>query len=308
MLRSAVNLAMTMALLVADTLRGDTPLWQQRMRCPQLLLLRGVFGCLAILCYTESLAQLPLAIALTISRLHPILGGVFSSVMLGERFRLPPIVVGLAGVALVATAKDGGGDHGQETALPVYGVALALGAAVFTAAAFTAVRALQRRGERPLFIVMAFNALGFGMSALRIWAVGGLHGDGIRLRQLLLPSPALAWILIAALAMQGAQLCLTRLLALQPTAQGSTSSFLVLAWGLALSVLAGEELPSGTALTGCVCICAPQMYYSWRVSDAGHAAEAGVADDETDAVDEGGDEGAAVLASASAAVKHVKTA
>ena len=127
MVRSAVNLTMTMALLVADAIHGGVPLWQQRMRCPRLLLLRGIFGCLAILCYTESLAQLPLAIALTISRLHPILGGIFSSAMLGERFRLPPIVVGLAGVALVATAKDGGGDHGHETALPAYGVVLAPG-------------------------------------------------------------------------------------------------------------------------------------------------------------------------------------
>ena len=56
-------------------------------RNPRLLLLRGLFGSSAMLCYTRALALLPTANALIISRFHPFLGGVFSSLFLGERFR-----------------------------------------------------------------------------------------------------------------------------------------------------------------------------------------------------------------------------
>ena len=56
-------------------------------RNPRLLILRGLFGSSAMLCYTRALALLPTANALIISRFHPFLGGVFSSLFLGERFR-----------------------------------------------------------------------------------------------------------------------------------------------------------------------------------------------------------------------------
>ena len=56
-------------------------------RNPRLLILRGLFGSSAMLCYTRALALLPTANALIISRFHPFLGGVFSFLFLGERFR-----------------------------------------------------------------------------------------------------------------------------------------------------------------------------------------------------------------------------
>lgn len=251
LLRSSLNLCMTIALLLSSAMRGSMSVTKLlRPGHPLLLLTRGVVGSLAIVCYTESLARLPLTIALTISRLHPFLGGLLSAALLGEPFRasqLPPIVIGMAGVCLVATSKDSGG--GDKTPSAV-GVALALAAAAFTAAAFTAVRALHKRGEQPILVILAFNFVGCVMSAIKIfWAEGGDDGrNRLRVTSALAWTPhseeestggrasaiaaktGLLWIFAAAATMQAAQHSLTRLLALQPTAQGATSSFLTLAW------------------------------------------------------------------------------
>ena len=314
LLRSVLNLLVTLAALLVPVARAHAAAaWRGgprgalarrssssavariKTRSPALLLLRGAFGCAAILCYTEALATLPTANALILSRVHPLIGGLLSAALLGEPFaaqQMAPIVAGLCGVALVAQPSP---------EAPLLGSALALAAAVFTAAAFTAVRALQRRGENTLLIMLSFNGMGaLGSAALLAWRLagsggnGGAGGDaaaaaaeaaagaaaggggwgqwlshamdatGLRAGN----EEALGWVLWAAATMQVAQHCMTKLLALQPTAQSSTSSFLIAAWGVAIAALTGESVPSQRALAGCFLICAPQCV-QWRASDIG---------------------------------------
>ena len=124
-------------------------------RRPGMLVIRGLFGSLALTCFYFSLVHLPLADATVIQYTNPIFTAVLAAWVLGERMPARSAVfvaTSLAGVILVARPSFLGGT--SATIDPVH-VAIALLGALSSASAYVMVRRL-RGIDHPLVIVLYF--------------------------------------------------------------------------------------------------------------------------------------------------------
>ena len=122
---------------------------------PGMLVVRGLFGSLALTCFYFSLVHLPLADATVIQYTNPIFTAVLAAWILGERMPASAVVfvaTSLVGVLLVARPSFLGG--GSATIDPVH-VAIALLGALSSASAYVMVRRL-RGIDHPLVIVLYF--------------------------------------------------------------------------------------------------------------------------------------------------------
>jgi len=246
-IRSFVNMIFTLFSIIMErgALRGS------HVRNPALLCARGIFGSIAIYLYYESLRALPAAVALFISRFHPVISGTLSNIFLGEPFTAKHatcIASCLLGVLLVSLTNTAGGTA-AAVAEHTQGVVFALSAAVATACAFTCARALNRTKHHKLLIISSFHVCGFLLASVSIF----------RLQTFVTPTAAeLGWLCVSAIFMQVAQMSITTLFLLQCTVDASLASFLVSAWGLFWAFVLGETVPSPMQCVGCLLICAPQ--------------------------------------------------
>ena len=121
----------------------------------RLLLLRGICGSIALLCFFEAITALPLASATVLQYTYPTFTAGAAWLLLGERLRRRigiAVVLGWIGVVLVIQPDWlGVGPDG----LAVQPVMAALGGAVFTALAYVCVRHLSAK-EHPLLIILYF--------------------------------------------------------------------------------------------------------------------------------------------------------
>ena len=120
-----------------------------------MLVVRGLFGSLALTCFYFSLVHLPLADATVIQYTNPIFTAVLAAWVLGERMPARAVVfvaTSLAGVLLVARPSFLGG---ASTSIDPLHVAIALLGALSSASAYVMVRRL-RGIDHPLVIVLYF--------------------------------------------------------------------------------------------------------------------------------------------------------
>ena len=167
--RSAVSLVLSILMLRQAGLEP----WGSRRG---LLVLRGVIGTAALLCVFGALTQLPLAPATVLQYLQPTFTALLAWLLLRERVGMRVLlgaVLGLLAVALLSSPQELAGLLGplaepllghREVPLPLGGVLLALGGALFSACAYVSVRALGR-SEHPLVIVFYFPLVGLVMTA-----------------------------------------------------------------------------------------------------------------------------------------------
>ena len=123
-----------------------------------LLLLRGLCGSLALLCFFEAITVLPLASATVLQYTYPTFTALAAAVFLGERLRrsiVLAVLLGWGGIMLVA--QPDWLSRGMTT-LPMTAIVIALGGAVFTALAYVCVRRLSST-EHPLVIILYFPML-----------------------------------------------------------------------------------------------------------------------------------------------------
>jgi drug/metabolite transporter (DMT)-like permease len=130
---------------------------------PDLILMRGLFGGVAVLCYFLAIEHTTVGIATLLNYTSPIFSGLFSILFIGERIRakvLIPLPFALAGIALVVRAHAQPGD--------ILGVGrwelLGLLSAILSGAAVTAMRA-ARRGENSWSVYGSFCLLGLLVTA-----------------------------------------------------------------------------------------------------------------------------------------------
>lgn len=128
-----------------------------------LLLYRGFFGGLAVLCYFVAIEHIPVGVATLLNYTSPIFSGIFSMLFLRETISprvLIPMPIALAGVFLVVHANARPGD--------VLGFGLwelvGLGSALASGVAVTAMRA-ARRGENSWAVYTSFCLLGTLLTA-----------------------------------------------------------------------------------------------------------------------------------------------
>lgn len=199
---------------------------------PWLLGLRGLVGFAALLCTFHAIALLPLADASVILLTQPIWTAVAATFFLREHAGAKVWLgsaLALGGVLLVAKPQalfGGGAEH-----LDVLGVVLALVAALLSAGAYVAVRAL-RRSDHPVIVVLWFALVATPASAPLVIA------------EPVVPAPWLWLVLLGiGLTVQGAQLLMTRALHREPAGRVAAVGYLQVVYGFIFgAALFGEAI------------------------------------------------------------------
>lgn len=140
--RSIISLVLSLGFLIP---RRISPWGNNR----KLLVLRGVFGMMALSLFFVTLQELPLASAVTIQYLSPIFTSIFAIFLLGERMRPRKwvfISIAFAGVVLLK-----GFDERVSTVYFLLGILSAL----FAGGAYNCIR-LLRNIDHPVVVVFYF--------------------------------------------------------------------------------------------------------------------------------------------------------
>ena len=208
---------------------------------PRALLLRGLFGTLALLCFYYTLVTIPFAESVVLQHLNPIFAALLAAVLLRERIgaRLAvATVLCLAGVLAITRPVTlfGGSDPAHD--LPALGLAAGLAGAVCSSLVFVLIRSIGSR-EDPLVIVFYFPLVTVPVVlplALAAWVW---------------PTP-LEWLTLVGvgIATQLAQVHMTRGLALEPAGRASSILYLQVALAALWRALFFEEIPDLFTLIG----------------------------------------------------------
>jgi len=148
LVRSLVSIGLTG---LAMRISRVSPLGQNR----RLLLVRGLCGSVALLCFFQAIAQLPLASATVLQYTYPTFTAIAAWLLLGETLRRRialAVVVGWIGVICVIQPPWIGAGL---TGLALMPALVAVAGALFTALAYVSVRRLSRT-EHPLVIILYF--------------------------------------------------------------------------------------------------------------------------------------------------------
>ncbi|BBM69494.1 DMT family transporter [Rhodothermus marinus] len=205
-----------------------------------LLILRGVVGFVSLSCLYFALTRLPLADTLVLQHTSPVFTTLLAALWLKEpigRREIAGILLSLLGVVLVARPGFLFGTH--TAGLDPLGVAAAMGAAIFSAGAYTIVREL-RRTEHPLTIVFYFPLVS---------TIGSLP---MALPTAVWPSP-LDWLVVVAgvgLSAQIAQVWMTRGLAEEQAGRAVAMNYLQVVFGALWGLLFFREIPTPLSLLG----------------------------------------------------------
>src|SRR3954462_11952048 len=127
-----------------------------------LILLRGFFGGLAVMCYFMAIQHINVGVATLLNYTAPIWSGIFSMLFIGEKFSarvLIPLPIALAGVFLVVHAHAAPGDVLGFGRWELIGALSAVASGV----AVTAIRA-ARRSENSWSVYASFCLLGMFVS------------------------------------------------------------------------------------------------------------------------------------------------
>ena len=148
LVRSLVSIGLTGA---AMRISGVSPLGVNR----RLLVIRGLCGSMALLCFFEAITSLPLASATVLQYTYPTFTAAAAWFLLRERLRRRialAVVLGWVGVICVIQPPwIGAGLEG----LPLIPALLGVAGALFTALAYVSVRRLAST-EHPLVIILYF--------------------------------------------------------------------------------------------------------------------------------------------------------
>lgn len=215
-------------------------LWGNRK---DLLILRGVFGCGALLCFFWSLIRLPLAEATVLFYMSPGFAAIIAAIWLREKLALREIIgflASLVGVVLITQPSFLFGDSLNSHHLPSSGVGL-LGA-LLAAIAFVTVRKL-RHTDHGLVIVFYFPFVSILM-CLPLVAF-----------EATIPTP-MEWLLLIGIGIltQVAQICLTRSLHMETTARAMSVSYVQIVFAIGWGVLIFAELPNPVSMLGMVLV------------------------------------------------------
>lgn len=208
----------------------------------KLLMVRGIFGFLALSAFYHSIVNLPLADATVIQYTNPVWAGVLAVPILGERLRrreLVSVVVSMIGVLVMMRPSFlfGGG-----TALDPVTVAIGLAGAVCSATAYVTVRKLGST-EHASVIVFYFSLISI-FAALPTALPGALW-----------PTPA-EWLVLLGIGVstQLGQMAITNGLRLERAGRATATGYLQIVFAGAWGILFFSELPDWGTLAGAMLI------------------------------------------------------
>ena len=205
---------------------------------PRMLLVRGLFGSVALICFYFSLVHLPLADATVIQYTNPVFTAVLAVWILGER--MPPVAVALVAASLVGVlmvARPGFLGGGAEAIEPLH-VAIALVGAVGSAAAYVTVR-LLRDTDHPLVVVFYFPLVTVPLTLP--FVIAGWTWP-----------TAWEWVVLLGVgaSTQIAQVYMTRGLQLETAGRATSVGYLQIVFAAAWGLMVFGEMPDAWSIAG----------------------------------------------------------
>lgn len=219
-------------------------LWRLRLRPvgsrPGLLLLRGVFGSSALICFYLAVVHLPLAEATVLQQTSPLYTALLAAWLLRERLELRVVVAILAcfcGVLLIAEPSWLTGEAAAH-ALDWRYVLVGFGGSFLSACAYVTVRTLGRT-EDPNVVVFWFPVVTVTVSA------------PFALAQWTWPDAA-GWALLVAIGIvtQLGQMAMTRGFARAPAGKAAMVGYLQIVVAAVFGAVFFDAWPDGWSLAG----------------------------------------------------------
>jgi len=243
--RAVVTLILSLAWLA----RSRVPVRGKR---PGLLLLRGMTGTVALMCFYYSLTELPLADSTIIQYTNPLLTALLAGAVLRERMEPWQWIAAsfsLAGILLVA--QPGWLTGADEPRLPWFPVMIAFIGSVMSAVSYIIVRELRKTDE-PMLIVAWFPFVAVPAVLPLVW-MDPHWPEGWQ------------WLLMAGIgvATQAGQIAMTRALHAETASRATGMSYVQIAfafgWGL---VIFGESI-RWSSVVGALLIVAGTVGMGW---------------------------------------------
>ncbi len=220
--------------------RADLRPWGTRKL---LLVIRGLIGFSALLCFFVAVTRLPLADVTVIHFTNPVFTAMLAAIMLGESMRRREVVglaLSIAGVALVARPSFLFGPWAGD--LDRIAVLIAFSASILSAGAYTTIRKL-RETEHYLVIVFYF-ALVSTIAAVPL-AIG----------KLVWPTPLELLLLLGiGIVTQTAQVFLTKGLARERAGRAMSVSYIQVVFAATWGAIFFADIPGALSLAGAVLI------------------------------------------------------
>ncbi len=207
---------------------------------PGLLLLRGLFGSTALICFYAAVVHLPLAEATVIQQTSPLFTALLAAWLLQERLQarvLGSIALCLCGVILIARPAAVFG-AGLAPDFPWQFAFVGVLGAVLSSFAYVTVRSLGRH-HHPLVVVFYFPVVTVPLSApfaLTDWAP--LDGAGLGL------------LIAIGVVTQFGQIALTKGLSRAPAGRATAVGYLQIAFAALLGIGAFGTMPDAASWSG----------------------------------------------------------
>jgi drug/metabolite transporter (DMT)-like permease len=232
--RGLVSLALSYALLRRA---GLSPWGSHR----KLLVLRGIFGFVALSCFYYAVTQMPLADATVIQYTSPIWTALLAALVLAEPLGLLVLACALASLFGVALVVRPAALFGESAVDPTVAV-IALAGAVVSAGAYVVVRALRDK-EDPLVVVFYFPLVAVPASLPAV-AANFVMPRGVD------------WLLLLGIGVttQLGQVFLTRGLALEPAGKAMAITYLQIPFAALWGVIVFAHIPDVWTAAGAILI------------------------------------------------------
>lgn len=212
---------------------------------------RAVLGITAMMLGFASYTLMPLANAVAISFMSPLVITALSVPLLGERvgpWRWSAVVIGFVGVLVIVNPGEG---------FLTTGALVAIGGAAVTALAMITIRQLNRT-DKPVAIVFYFAVFATLFSALPlpfVWVT----------------PQGWDWALLAGAGLAGGfgQHFMTRAFALAPAAVVSPFNYVSLIWSVLAGWMFWGDLPASNVFVGAAIVIASGLVILWRETRRG---------------------------------------
>jgi drug/metabolite transporter (DMT)-like permease len=206
------------------------------------LLLRGLFGSVALSCFYYSLVHLPLAEATVVQFTNPVFTALLAAWLLGERFHWAEAACAAASLAGVVLVAQPAALFGRGPAIPTGAAAVALLGALCSAVAYVMVRRVGT-SESPLVVVLYLPLVTVPLSlpfAVAQWSW---------------PTPA-EWLGLVGVGIttQIAQLHMTRGLQTETAARATSVGYLQIVFAAAWGALLFGQWPNRWSVLGAAVI------------------------------------------------------
>ncbi|KEA64154.1 Permease of the drug/metabolite transporter (DMT) superfamily [Marinobacterium lacunae] len=249
----AVRALISLVLSFIDIRRKRIPMLGQNR---PLLMLRGVFGTIALIAVFYSVTTLPIAQAILLQYIHPTFTAVLALFFLKERINLGTvlcIVLSFIGLSLVTAPQWSA--H-STTDISWLAIAAALTGAFTSACAYVVVRKLAQT-EDPSVIVIYFPMVAAPISAVLL----------IAQQSFVVPTLYQLTLLVAiGVLVQIAQIALTKAMSVENAGKVSAYGYIQVVFAALLGMMFFDEIPTGWTLAGGVFIIAGAFINSWKKS------------------------------------------